>query len=127
MTMLLFLALQAAAAPAPAPPPVAGSRWFILPPGTGDDPRDFDLANYRLLPDPRCAAGGDSDVTVCGQRRGGAGSYPLERWARIFAPRPIRAEMSLGGGATANVRLDAVPMDRGAVSNRVLIGIGTRF
>ena len=60
-------------------------------------------------------------------RRGGAGAYPFAEMARLFAQRPIRAEMSLPGGAVGNVYLDQQAFPRGEVSNRVMIGIRWPF
>jgi hypothetical protein len=118
MFLSLVLALQAAA-PAPAP-----QRW-AMPVLTAGAPLDFDLARYRPAGGP-CFGASAEEVVVCG-RRGGAGDYPIAQWARIFAARPIRAERDLGGNIQGRIHAEAVPMDRGAVSNRVMIGIGTRF
>lgn len=122
MSLSLVLALQAAAAEA-APPSVP--RWTVSVPTAGA-PIDFDLSRYRSA-GGNCLGAGVAEVVVCG-RRGGAGDYPMAHWDRIFAPPPpIRAEMSLGGNVRAGIHAEARPMDRGAVSNRVMIGIGTRF
>ncbi len=118
MSLSLVLALQAAA-PAPAP-----QRW-VMPFLTTGSTLDFDLARYPPA-GGRCSGAGAGEVVVCG-RRGGAGDYPLAQWAQIFAPRPVRAEWDLGGNVRGRIHAEAVPMDRGAVSNRVMIGIGTRF
>ena len=68
-----------------------------------------------------------SDILVCGARRNG-GAYPMAYWARIYGPEPpIRAEMNLGRGVQGRAYTEAVPMDRGAVSNRAMIGLRTRF
>lgn len=124
MFLSLVLALQAANAPAPAPPVPAQQRWAM--PARTAGGVDFDLAGYRAAGGPCAGAGGD-EVVVCG-RRGGGGDYPMARWARIFGPeRPIRAEMGLGGNLTGRIYTDAVPMDRGLVSNRVLVGIKLPF
>lgn len=123
MSLSLVLALQAAAAvtPAPTDPP-----WAMPSLSASDVPADFDLARYQSA-DGRCDAAGAGDVLVCGPRRR-VNAYPMAYWARIFGPeRPIRAEMDLGGGVQGRIHAEAVPMDRGAVSNRVMIGIGTRF
>lgn len=115
MALTLFMALQAAAATAAPPPgrlPVAAI--------------DFDLAGYRTPGGAGCAGAAGAEVVVCGRRRS-RGDYPLAHWDRIYAPRPIRAETSLGGNVTGRVHVDAVPMDRGAVSNRVLVGIRMPF
>ena len=94
------------------------------------DPTDFDLARYRTAGSGTCLPAAGAEVLVCGPRRGGAGAWPrdyLDQWARIFAPRPIRAEMDLGGNVQGRIYGEAVPMDRGAVSNRALIGIRWPF
>lgn len=121
MVLTLILAVQAVAAPAP---PAAAPRWAVIAPaGT----IDFDLARYGAVRDSSCLGGADGDVLVCGRRRGGTGSYDLDRWAAIFAPRPIRAEMDLGGNVQGRIHAEAVAMDRGAVSNRVMLGIRMPF
>lgn len=121
MSLILMMSLQAMAAanpPAPAAPPApapAAVRWL-----------DFDLARYRSSGSGTCLGAPASDVLVCG--RHGRGAYPIDYWDRIFGPeRPIRAEMNLGGGVQGRVYTDAVPMDRGAVSERVLVGIKLPF
>jgi len=122
MSLILVLSLQAAAvaspaAPAAPPPPAPASVR----------PLDFDLAHYRSSESGTCLGAAGSDVLVCGRRRG-RGAYPIDYWDRIFGPeRPIRAEMNLGGGVQGRVYTDAVPMDRGAVSERVLVGIRLPF
>lgn len=124
MFLSLVLALQAASAPAPAPPVPAPRRWAMPARAAGDVA--FDLAGYRAA-GGACAGAGADEVVVCG-RRGGGGDYPMARWARIFGPeRPIRAEIGLGGNVQGRVYTDAVAMDRGAVSNRVLVGIRMPF
>lgn len=120
MSLVLALALQTAVAipAAPAPPP-ARPAFAML---------DFDLARYRPADgDGRCAGAWAGDVLVCGPRRRG-GAYPIAYWARIFGPeRPIRAEMNLGGNVQGRIHAEAVAMDRGAVSNRVMVGIRMPF
>lgn len=124
MSMSLVLALQAAAIPssdAPAP-----QRW-TMPSLAAGGAADFDLARQRLAAGGRCFGAGTDEVVVCGRRGAGAGDYPLAYWARMFAPRPIRAEMNLGGNVQGRIHAEAVPMDRGAVSNRVMVGIRWPF
>ena len=134
MSLILVLSLQAAAVAtpaAPAPPPAEPRPGWAMPVliarEGGITPLSFDLE--RLLPAGRgsCLAGAAGDVLVCGQRRGGAGTFPMAMWDRIFAPRPIRAEMNLGGNVQGRIHAEAVPMDRGAVSNRVMVGIRWPF
>ena len=117
---VLVLSLQAAAVATPAaaaPPPAAAPPVAAL---------DFDLARYRSAATGTCLGASGADVLVCGRRRGG--DYPLAYGARIFGPEsPVRAELGLGGGMTGRVYTDAVPMDRGAVSKRVMVGIRMPF
>ena len=139
MSLSLVLSLQAAAvatpaAPAPSPaaiPPASiGQRWAmpVLIARDGAATRiAFDLERLRTAGPATCRGGAAGDILVCGPRRGG-GAYPLAYWARVFGPEPpIRAEMDLGGGVQGRIHSEAVPMDRGAVSNRVMVGIRTRF
>jgi hypothetical protein len=138
MSLILVLSLQAAAVAtpaAPAPPPAAPTsapRWALIDPaaqraqGQGD-PLDFDLARYRGSGDGSCAGAAAGDVLVCGPRRRG-GNYPLDHWARIFGPeRPIRAEVGLGGGATADLHAEQHDFGNGRVANRVMVGIKLPF
>lgn len=121
MSLTLVLALQTAVAtPAPAAPPPARPPFAML---------DFDLARYRPADgDGRCAGAGAGEVLVCGLRRRGGGAYPIDYWGRIFGPpAPIRAEMNLGGNVQGRIHAEAVTMDRGAVSNRVMVGIRMPF
>jgi hypothetical protein len=123
MNLLLLVSLQAAASPAP--PPAAIS---------------FDLARVRRT--GRAAGVHDlftcdrtgGDVVVCGHRPGPA--YPLDDMAKIFEPRPIRAETDLGGGAKGGVYVQQVQFGAGGdnssghsglTSNRILVGIKTPF
>lgn len=130
MSLILVLSLQAAAVatPAvPAPPRTIRPGWALVDPRVlqiGPAFASFDLAGVR---GEGCRGVAGVEVLVCA-RRHGRGDYPLDYWDRIFPPEgPIRAEMGLGGGVTGRVYTDAVPMDRGAVSNRVLVGIKLPF
>ena len=114
MSPILLLAFQAAAAPAsPAP-------YLHI---------DFDLARFARAeldrPGRACGRGDSSAITVCGRRA--AGVYPLAEMARIFEPGRLVAETRLAGNLTGDVHLESVPMDRGAVSNRVMIGLRLPF
>jgi hypothetical protein len=117
MAAAFWIALQAAAAPMPVPPDVV--------------PIDFDLSRVgRSLAGPiavrRCAPGDAETIIVCGRRS--EGGYPLAEWALVFPPEgPLRAETGLGGGVTGRIHTEAVALDRGAVSNRAMIGISTAF
>jgi hypothetical protein len=121
MSLMLIAALQVAAPAAPsAPVPMLRT--------------DFDLADVQLAergalslnPDRGCSRSSADEILVCG-RRPTRDDYPLEAMSRLFAPRPIVAEMSLGGGATGRAYVDQVTLDRGAVSNRIMFGITLTF
>ena len=112
MALSLVLALQAAAQ---APLPI-----------------DFDLSRMRpagfelgRLPGS-CARGAGEEIVVCASRPSGE-AYPYVEMERLFRARPIRAEMGLGGNMTGRAYLEQVPGDRGAVSNRVMVGIRLPF
>jgi len=121
MVLTLILAVQAAATPAT---PAAGPRWAVVAPAGAID---FDLARYSARQDESCPGAVAGEVLVCARRRGGSGAYPLDYWAAVFADRPIRAEMDLGGNVQGRIHAEAVAMDRGAVSNRVMVGIRMPF
>jgi hypothetical protein len=114
MPLALLLALQAAAAPAPAPGPLQ---------------LDFDLARFSPsgfgLSERACDRSGPSAIVVCGHRV--AGAYPLAEMARIFEPGRLVAQTRLTGNLTGDVHVESVPMDRGAVSNRVMVGLRLPF
>jgi hypothetical protein len=113
MAIALAWALQAAAAASAAQAPAAPVAV------------DFDLARYR----PGGGAGGcgtEAEILVCG-RRERSGDYPMERWARVFAQRPLVAEARLGGNATGRVFVDSAQMPNGMVSNRVMVGVRIPF
>ena len=113
MSLALLIFLQAAA------PPAAGPLAI-----------DFDLARYRPAQEVArgCAGGpgGAEEVVVCGRRRQG-GDYPMAQWARVFATRPLTAETGIGGNTRAGVVVDSVTLDRGAVSNRVMVRLTWPF
>ena len=121
MSLALMLALQAAAPAAPAP--AAPAPLAVI---------DFDLARLPqaeggfALPGRACRSDDPATILVCARPRG-AGAYPIDDMARLFMPRPIVAEMSLGGGATAALYGEQVGLDRGAVSNRFMFGIRLGF
>lgn len=134
MSLILVLSLQAAAVATPVPlaPPPAEShqRWampVLIARDGGATPIAFDLERLRTAGAATCRSAAAGDVLVCGARRGGAGDFPMAIWDRIFTPRPIRAEMNLGGNVQGRIHAEAVPMDRGAVSNRVMVGIRWPF
>ncbi|HYJ52865.1 MAG TPA: hypothetical protein VEW04_06810 [Allosphingosinicella sp.] len=113
MAVAFWLAFQAAPAPAAqsAPAPIA-----------------FDLATVeRARYDPSdpitlrpCDRGVGDAIVVCGRRA--AGAYPMAEWERVFPPQgPLRAETSIGGGALASIDAETVVLDRGAVTNRIMV------
>jgi hypothetical protein len=118
MSLPVLMFVQAAAAAA-APP-------------AGPLPIDFDLARYR----PADAAagitgcgggpGGPEEVVVCGRRRQG-GDYPMAAWTRIFATRPLVAEIGIAGDMRGDVHVESAALDRGAVSNRVMVRVKWPF
>ena len=135
MSLILVLSLQAAAvatpaAPAPSPAAIPGQRWampVLIARDGGATPIAFDLERLRTADAATCRGGTAGNILVCGPRRGG-NAFPLAYWARVFGPEPpIRAEMDLGGGVQGRIHSEAVPMDRGAVSNRVMVGIRWPF
>ncbi|HVQ09318.1 MAG TPA: hypothetical protein VMS43_12875 [Allosphingosinicella sp.] len=115
MSLALLILVQAAA------PPPAGPLAV-----------DFDLARYRpadaAAGNPACAggAGGPDEIVVCGRRRQ-SGDYPMARWARIFATRPLIAEIGIADDVRGDVHVEAVELDRGAVSNRVMVRLTWPF
>ena len=118
MSLMLMAALQASA---PVPP-------------EGVVPADFDLADLPAasgqgsITDPpnACARRSADEILVCG-RRPARDEYPMEEMARLFAPRPIVAEMRIGGSMTGRAFVDSVTLDRGAVSQRVMFSITLPF
>jgi hypothetical protein len=114
MSLSLVLALQAAALP-PTPSPLPAI--------------DFDLAR---LPRPafgiggqRCDRADPTAIVVCARR--GGGDYPLDEMARMFEPGRIVAETRLTGNLIGDAHVEAVPMDRGAVSNRFMLRLRLPF
>ena len=108
MPLALLLSLQAGAPPTP----VALA------------PVDVDIA--ALARTRRCAPGTGAEIVVCGRREPGGG-YPMEEMARRYERGPLAAEIGIGGGATAAATLEQAPLDRGAVSNRVMIRVRIPF
>lgn len=118
MSLILIAALQAAA-PA-APEPMARIDFDLA------DIRAAEADGLRLEPWRDCRRSSPDEILVCG-RRPRRDDYPMEAMARLFAPEPIVAEMSLGGGTTGRAYVDSVTLDRGAVSNRIMFGITLPF
>lgn len=115
MKLFLLLGFQAAAAPAPAPAPSARI-----------DPIDFDLARVQPAdPAADCGRPGGSEIVVCGRRKPYA--YPLDKMAKIYEPKPLRAEKDLGNGATADVHVEQAEIGPGMKSNRIMVGIKLPF
>jgi len=118
MSLAFMVLVQAAAATAtPAPPP-------------GLPRIDFDLARYRPSEEGSgsCQGAGASpeEVVVCGRRRQN-GAFPLAQWARVFASRPLLAEIGIAGNVRGDMHVESVAMDRGAVSNRVMLRVTLPF
>ena len=113
MGLAVLLAVQAAAA-APAPMPI-----------------DFDLARLRAA-DPFgesrvCDRTAADAIVVCGRRVPRGAAYPMAEMARRYERGPLVAETGLGGSVTGRAFVEAVELDRGAVSNRFMIGIRIPF
>jgi hypothetical protein len=108
MTAAFLIALQAAAASSPTAAPI---------------PLDFDLA--RVARGERCGVESASLIVVCG-RLSTRDAYPLAEMARRYERGPLRAEFGLGG-ATGRVYTEQVDFGMGNISNRVMIGVRTRF
>ena len=106
MAAAFLIALQAAASPAPAPVPI-----------------DFDLARLARAQD--CRGDWSAEIVVCGRLSPSEG-YPLAEMARRYERPPLRAELGVGG-ATGRVYTEQVDFGQGRVSNRVMIGVRTRF
>jgi hypothetical protein len=115
MKLFLLLSVQAAAALAPAPPPPAKI-----------DAIHFDLATAKPAdPAPGCGASTASEIVVCARRRGWV--YPLDKMAKIYEAKPLRAQVGLGGGATANVHVEQAEIAPGVKSNRLMVSIKVPF
>jgi hypothetical protein len=114
MSLALMMLVQAAAT---APPALAAI--------------DFDLARYqpaeldRWALGPSCSRTDPSAITVCGRRS--RGTYPLEEMAERYEPRRILAETRIVGNLRGFAGVEAVELQPGVVSNRLLVGIRTSF
>ena len=121
MNLAILVAMQASQ---PLAPPVAPSAAPSAP-----IPSDFDLA--RLVPSSNdseaCRSRDGTEIVVCGTRRI-VSDYPLEAMARLFreAPPP-RAEIGIGGGATARIYGESAEMPLGQISKRAMVGIRIPF
>lgn len=90
-------------------------------------PADFDVSKVKPADPARsCGSQRSDEIVVCG-RRPGNGSYPLEEMAKIFERDPLKAETSIGGGATARAYVESVEMPGGQRSKRFMIGTGLKF
>jgi hypothetical protein len=110
MSLGLMLILQAAA-----PPPVA----------TPLRPIGFDLA--ALARRERCTGSEAADILVCGRRPEGGVGYPLEEMERRYRREPLVAETRLFGNVIGDVHVESAPLDRGAVSKRVMVRVRIPF
>lgn len=115
MALTFLLAIQAAAAPAP---PLLDI--------------DFDLARYSQAEPGQsgigCRRDDPSAIVVCARRGGGA--YPLAAMARIYGPEAhLVAETRLIGNLVGGVRVERgdIASDRGAVPNRIMVGLRLPF
>ncbi|HMG48058.1 MAG TPA: hypothetical protein VK614_11425 [Allosphingosinicella sp.] len=114
MSLALMMLVQAAA---PAPPALAAV--------------DFDLARYqsadaeRWAFGPACDRADPSAIVVCGRR--GRGTYPLDEMAELYEPRRILAETGIVGNLRGFAGVEAVELQPGVVSNRLLVGIRVPF
>ena len=114
MSFGLMLILQGAAPPA-APSQAAAPVRAI----------EFDLA--ALARRERCTGGEAADILVCGRRSDGGPGYPLEEMERRYRTEPLVAETRLFGQVMGDVHVESAPMDRGAVSNRVMVRVRIPF
>jgi hypothetical protein len=92
---------------------------------------DFDLARYqpadldRWALGPSCIRTDPWEITVCGRRS--RGTYPLEEMAALYEPRRIVAETGIVGNLKGGAYVEAVELQPGVVSNRLLVGIRIPF
>ena len=120
MTAAFFLALQAAASPATVPAGVSPISFDLNSVGRPHYDPDDPIA-FR-----RCARGDGTAIVVCGRRAGG--DYPMAQWALIFPTEgPLRAETRLDDGVTGRIHAESVGLDRGAVSQRAMVGVSIAF
>lgn len=120
MTISLLLALQAAGA-APEPAPVIQPIRFDLA-----RVRPFEVGDAVSRTPLNCRPGEDAEIVVCGRRPSG-GAYPIEAMERLFAVEPLVAEARLFGDAAGALEVDSVTLDRGAVSNRIMVRLHLPF
>jgi hypothetical protein len=111
MKLFLLLSVQAAAAPAPA---------------VKVQPIHFDLARVKPI-DPAlgCGPAQGSEIVVCARRKPYV--YPLDKMAKIYEPKALRAEKEIGGGAKAGVHVEQGELPNGMKSNRIMIGFKLPF
>ncbi len=94
-------------------------------------PSDFDLGTIRrpgrnLLTTRRdCEVADGEAIIVCGRRE--PETYPLDAWARRFATQPLLAETRLVGNVIGDVHAESAPLDRGAISQRIMVRVRTSF
>lgn len=66
-------------------------------------------------------------VLVCGPRRRDGGAYPLAEMAPLFATRLLVAETGIVGNLRGDMHVESAEMDRGAVSQRVMVRLRLPF
>lgn len=113
MRLGLLLALQMAT-----PPPMARI--------------DFDLAKIASPAEARaCETGGGADaIVVCARIRRPVNRFSpeeMEELARLYAERPIRAGVDLGGGAGAGLDFSPTVLPGSVVSNRTMVTLKLPF
>lgn len=86
-------------------------------------PEAFDL---RAVPRSPCAAGGE-EIVVCG-RKEDDDTYRLRPLPPgDYEPKPLRAQIGIGGGGTLGVGTEQAGFPGGTVSNRVMLKLKMKF
>ena len=85
----------------------------------------FDLATHqRQAPD--CRSNDPAEILVCG-RRPAARAMTQEELDRLYKAKQLRAEASVGRGATVRSFVESADMGRGTISKRIMFGIKLPF
>ncbi len=116
MALAWLMAVQAAASPAALP-------MLSI---------DFDLAAVKPAaeaPPLLCDPVEGEDIVVCGRILQARPFTPeeMDRLARLYAEKPVRAAIDLGGGAKGAFTFAPTQLPGGVVSNRVMVGIKLPF